>query len=249
MILSDSESSMEVDEKALRNVSIIDVNLYHHYLNEHPELNIRMTDNEVKSNILKIKSDNKACGWCGTQEYKLYRCAKCCLNYYCSKDHQRKHWSSHKERCCNTDKMSDIDFNSIIRFDNDDWEIKIGSTYRNIGNINQMQQDVSNYITHLSNSNYLKQLFVRRYPERLPGKASLIMYPSLTALHRAMYNNSGKPIIEFKSKDEACKMFDIEVIEDLNDTNSVLILCVILNSRFNVEPLRLKALLAIKVNY
>lgn len=37
------------------------------------------------------------CGWC--QEYASLACGGCGKVFYCSRDHQRQHWVSHKNDC------------------------------------------------------------------------------------------------------------------------------------------------------
>ncbi|XP_071447309.1 egl nine homolog 1 [Hetaerina americana] len=57
------------------------------------------------------------CEQCG-QESNLLRCSRCRTVYYCSKDHQKKHWKKHKSICGKTRVDKSDAENSSIQPDN-----------------------------------------------------------------------------------------------------------------------------------
>ena len=65
-----------------------------------------MQDESFNPSVEETSQDNiPKCGMpgCNIQQVDgsapLLRCSACKVTYYCSKEHQRQHWSAHKKPC------------------------------------------------------------------------------------------------------------------------------------------------------
>ena len=83
-----------------------------------------MTDSDGKPHEKIMKASqmlafnlltNRICESCGYKDIpiKLSICSNCVLSWYCSKECQRRHWDTHKLRCCNRQGPLDTGYQQI----------------------------------------------------------------------------------------------------------------------------------------
>lgn len=65
----------------------------------------RSTSSE-RTSIAEGEEESKNCSVCGSTE-KLFKCSRCKIMLYCSKEHQKLHWKYHKATCHPSPKNTD----------------------------------------------------------------------------------------------------------------------------------------------
>lgn len=217
-----------------------DIDCYHYYVNEHPELKLELTDAQVAEEIVKIKLRDQKCEICYVTETRLKRCTRCYLAFYCSVDHQKQHWSYHKKRCRNINGLMEYGPNSIMQFEGDEIKIKFQDSFESIDNLFEIYQetkilmDDSNTFTKFLNDG-------KWFVEGIPNTFYLMIFPSVSAFHRRLCG-----IIEMKddpavfnfSKEQArnrFKCYDDDVINAIDQTNYCVTIAISLNSRFGID--------------
>ena len=209
-----------------------------------------MTDDQIRLAIVKSKLMNKACDYCGIKQVKLPRCSKCYLGFYCCKNHQQKHWSKHK-LTCNTGDTTALGENRIILSDSDgNIQINIHGIFKPTDNLRQV---LHNDWELLNNTDKILEFIALRYPKVSPKSVLMAMYPSASALYRSLtfYDTElDHPSFCFITIHEAQEIFpDIDDFNEINNNieEGVVIITVVVNSRFQVETVRLLQMLAINV--
>lgn len=98
---------------ASNNIPLVDINTVINQCpsNEPFEQRCPMLKQQLAFNRLS----NRICEACGDKSdiRKLSICTDCCLSWYCSKECQVRHWSTHKQRCCNINGPLDNGYQQI----------------------------------------------------------------------------------------------------------------------------------------
>jgi len=58
---------------------------------------------QVRKYLVWLRYHRPVCQACRKETTQLRRCTRCWLGTYCSKACQRRHWTQHKQRCCQPD--------------------------------------------------------------------------------------------------------------------------------------------------
>ena len=234
-------------EIAVGNIPTAEINVYHHYVNEHPELDLKLTDLQVALEIIKIKTRDQMCEFCSASEAKLFRCTKCYLAFYCSRDHQSKHWPHHKQYCCNKYKIDPESPNFITRNTGSGIEVKFGDSYQEIDNIPETFDNIGK----MMDAKIIKEIIDDNDITRnVFNRVHVIIYPSISSIYRIISdiaNSTDKPTDNLNlSRGEALKIFPNDPLVQIMDNSFyVVIISFCLNSRFETtDTTRFKSVLS-----
>ena len=99
------EDGTSVFMTGLRNIPVADIQLLSTYAKREQNETNETFIQRLGQMILFNRLSNRICEKCGDKHdiRKLSLCRDCGLSWYCSKECQEQHWSTHKLRCCKQD--------------------------------------------------------------------------------------------------------------------------------------------------
>mgnify|MGYP001159973967 CR=1 FL=1 len=104
-----------VINKAIRNLPDADTEKLYNVIKDSDPRSKEAIINDVRPKLVFNLLANRICESCGykTDVRKLSLCKDCGLAWYCNKSCQKKHWNTHKKRCCKKDGPLDEGYQRI----------------------------------------------------------------------------------------------------------------------------------------